>query len=387
MITPRAKYPFGAGVNLVCNVRYTGVMLARAKSFVERNERRLSTASFVLGFIWDNLTLTRIDRLFDNIILASYLVVAFGSIVLLNAHATGRLFQGSFSRRGVGLARLLLPFAFGGLFSGFLIFYSRSGSVVSSAPFLLLLATLFLGNELFRRHYQRFIFQMSVFFVTLFSYSALIIPVLLGKMGGFVFVVSGLSALFIFFLALRAVSLVAREEVEQSRHPLWVIVVIIFVTFNVLYFNNMIPPIPLSLKEIGVYHDVSRTRSGEYKLVFEEAPWYAFGKKTSGTFHLKAGEPVYAFSSIFAPTSLDTEIQHRWSYFDEGTGEWVSTGIVGFPISGGRNEGYRGYSVRETIAPGKWRVDVETLRGQIIGRFDFTVVQGGASSPLKTEIK
>lgn len=362
-------------------------MFTWARLFVEQHERKLSVLAFVFGFIWDSLTLTRVDGLLDNILLASYLFATFASIVLLNAHATGRLFQGRFSRRVIDFARFLLPFAFGGLFSGFLIFYSRSGSFFASAPFLLLLTTLFLGNEFLRSHYQRFIFQMSVFFVTLFSYAVLIVPVLVGSMGSSIFMVSGLASLIIFSFALRFVARFAREEVENSKYSLRVIVVIIFITFNVLYFNNMIPPIPLSLKEIGVYHGITRTRAGEYQLTFEEAPWYAFGKKTSGVFHLLSGESVYAFSSIFAPTSLNTEIQHRWSYFDEGSGEWVSTSIVGFPISGGRNDGYRGYSVKENVTPGTWRVDVETLRGQVIGRFNF-VVEDVASPPLlKTQTR
>ncbi len=356
-------------------------MFARAKLFIERNERRLSMFAFVGGFVWDNIMLTRIDSLLDHVVLASYLVMAFASIVLINAHGTGRHLQGKFSRHTIGLAGLLLPFSFGGLFSSSLIFYSRSGPIVSSAPFLLILMALFLGNELFRRHYQRFVFQMSIFFVTLFSYMVLIVPVLSGAMGDLIFVLSGAISLALFYLALRAVSLVAHEEVETSRHSLWTIVIIIALTFNVLYFNNMIPPIPLSLKEIGVYHAITRTRAGEYQLTFEEAPWYAFGKKTSDVFHLTAGESAYAFSSIFAPTRLDTEIQHHWWYFDEISKQWISVGVIGFPISGGRDDGYRGYSVKESIFSGKWRVDVETLRGQVIGRFNF-VVEDATTPPL-----
>jgi len=359
-------------------------MLEHTKSFLAANEKRLSVLAFFVGFLWDTLTLTRVDRLYDNLVLLGYLVISFWSIVFINAHSTGRLPGNMFSRME-RLARFMLPFAFGGLFSGFLIFYSRSGEVFSSAPFLLLLSVLFFGNELFRRHYQRFIFQMGIFFVTLFSYAALIIPVLSGRIGGFIFLISGLVSLLIFYVALRFLALVAREEVERSRYPLYTVVLIIFVTFNFLYFNNMIPPIPLSLKEIGIYHSIERTRTGEYAVTFEEAPWYAFGKKTSAVFHRSAGEGVYVWSSVYAPTRLDTEVLHRWSYFDEAEGEWVSSTVIGFPISGGRNEGYRGYSMKESVFPGKWRVDVETLRGQIIGRMVFRVEDAKEPPSLSEE--
>ncbi|OHA21321.1 MAG: hypothetical protein A2849_03230 [Candidatus Taylorbacteria bacterium RIFCSPHIGHO2_01_FULL_51_15] len=360
------------------------MMFQRAKSFFERYERRLSALAFFLGFIWDNLTLTRVDRLFDNLVLVSYLLIAFVSIALINAYGTGR-FQGTLMKRGSDIARFLLPFAFGGLFSGFLIFYSRSGEVFASAPFLLLLIVLFFGNELFRKHYQRFVFQMSIFFVTLFSYMALLIPILSGRIGWFIFILSGVTALLLFVVAIRLIALVAREEVDKSRHTLFAVVGIVFITFNFLYFNNMIPPIPLSLKEIGIYHEVSRTRAGAYHLSFEKAPWYALGKKTSAVFMRTYDEPVYAFTSVFAPTRLDTEILHRWSYLDPSSGEWVSSTVVSFPISGGRNEGYRGYSIKEHVFPGKWRVDVETLRGDIIGRFVFTVKEA-TLAPILREV-
>src|SRR3989338_8181404 len=242
----------------------------RRRLFFARYEKRLSIFAFALGFLWDSLTLTSIDRLFDNIALLSYLVIAFASIALINASRV-RDSENPLLRRGVAFARFLLPFSFGGLFSGFLIFYSKSGPVLSSAPFFLFLLALFLGNEFFRRQYQRFVFQMSVFFAALFSYVELVVPVLVGRIGGTLFFVSGITALVLFFL---------------------------------LFFNNMIPPIPLSLKESGIYHNVERTKSGEYRLSFEEAPWYRFGQETNAVFHRSGNEPIFAFSSVFAPSRL-----------------------------------------------------------------------------------
>lgn len=361
-------------------------MLRRAKSFIGRNERRLSALAFALGFLWDSFTLTSVDRLFDNVILLTYLVVAFASILLINAHGTLQ-FQNSLARRGVTVAEFLLPFSFGGLFSGFLIFYSRSGPVLLSAPFLLFLLLLFFGNEFFRRQYERFIFQLSVFFVALFSYVELVLPILFGHIGDMVFLLGGATTLVLFWCALRVLALMAREETHKNKYSLWTLVISIFVAFNFLYFNNMIPPIPLSLKEIGIYHTVERTKSGEYRVTFEKAPWYAFGQKTSAVFHRQENAPIYAFSSVFAPTRLSTEVVHRWVYFDERKDKWVDSMVIGFPISGGRQNGFRGYSRKETIPPGKWRVDVETLRGQVIGRFSFEVVNAPLPSALEEKMQ
>ena len=120
---------------------------------------------------------------------------------------------------------------------------------------------------------------------------------------------------------------------------------------------------------------------------FEAASWYAFGKKTGAIFHRIGDEPVYAWSSVFAPTRLNTDILHRWSYFSESSGEWIDSSIVGFPIYGGRSEGYRGYSRKEKVFPGKWRVNVVTVRGQFIGRFEFTVEDSVASPILSSETR
>lgn len=355
-------------------------MLHRTKAFVEKHEKRLSLTAFAVGFLWDNLTLTRVDRLFDNIVLFSYLVIAFAAIVIINGHGAGR-FQGALFKRTAHVARFLLPLAFGGLLSGLLIFYSRSGPVLASAPFLFILAALFFGNELFRKHYQRFVFQMSAFFVALFSYVALITPVVLGRMGGAVFLLSGVAALIFFWLAVKALSLLAREEVAASRSTLWTVIASIFVALNFLYFNNLIPPVPLSLKSIGAYHTLERERSGAYRAAFEAPLWYALHRDTSTVFHRVDRESAVVFSSVYAPTDLETEVAHRWEYRDEAEGKWLLVNIIRFPISGGRREGYRGYSLKENILQGKWRVSVETLRGQVIGRFTFRVVD--VTEPVK----
>ena len=42
-------------------------------------------------------------------------------------------------------------------------------------------------------------------------------------------------------------------------------------------------------------------------------------------------------------------------------------------IFGGRDGGYHTYSIKGNIIPGLWRVDIETERGQIIGREEFKI--------------
>src|SRR3989338_11338299 len=125
-------------------------MFSRLPSFWERNERRLSLLAFVGGFLWDTLMLTEIDRLRDNLILLAYLVIAFTCIVLLNAHRA-RLKKKASPFPAIGFIEFAMQFAFGGLFSVFIIFFSRSGAVLASLPFLIVLGAFFVGNELFKK--------------------------------------------------------------------------------------------------------------------------------------------------------------------------------------------------------------------------------------------
>jgi len=53
--------------------------------------------------------------------------------------------------------------------------------------------------------------------------------------------------------------------------------------------------------------------------------------------------------------------------------DYVTTDRIGFPISGGRDDGYRGFTVKQRVTPGDWRVDVETDDGRILGRVSFRV--------------
>jgi len=95
--------------------------------------RHWLTITFFLGFVVDNFTLNRVDQAFDNFILATYVTLAMVAMLLLYAGTAEKL-----PERVIPFARqhapLLVQFAFGGLLSGMLIFYSRSGSWSASWP-------------------------------------------------------------------------------------------------------------------------------------------------------------------------------------------------------------------------------------------------------------
>lgn len=346
-------------------------------------ERYVAPVAFIVGFVVDNLTLKRVDLWIDNLVLLAYLTLAVVGIAVVNAYESGRLRRWISEDVGA-LLPVLIQFPVGGLFSAFVVFYSRSGAFAASWPFLFMLLLLFVGNELFQTRYRRFTFHISIYFVTLFSYAILIMPVLFQRMGPDIFLVGGAASLVAIALVVLVLVTFAGGHVRTAMRPVVISILCIYGAFNILYFANIIPPIPLALKEGGVYHLVTRVDGGAYRVVYEPAPWYAPFQETSSVFHWAPGEPVYIFSAVFAPTALDTTIIHMWSYYDEKEGGWIQKDTFQFPIIGGRDGGYRGYSLKYDVRPGKWRVDVETARGQIIGRVAFTVVGAGSSLPLQT---
>jgi len=342
-------------------------MWEKITNFWEKYERRISTGAFVSGFILDSLTLTRIDLLYDNVVLLFYIIVAATGIVFWNA--TFRAMAESLVGRVRPVVPIIIQFAFGGLFSGFTIFYTRSATLSESWPFLIVLALLLFGNELLRTRYARFVFQISILFFTLFSYFIFSLPVLFHRIGVEMFLLAGAVSLF----AIWAVVKIIPEETKAGKRTLAVSVLGIFLVINGFYFTNIIPPIPLSLKDAGVYHSVQKI-NGEYVLEGEKRVWYESLPGTREVYHRVLGQPVYFYSAVFSPTDLDTTIFHSWQYFDEASGKWIESDKISFAITGGRDGGYRGYSMKTNISTGTWRVDVVNKRGQIIGRRAFDVL-------------
>lgn len=343
------------------------------------------TVAFLFGFILDNLTLNRVDQVFDNIVLLTYVILAMSSIVLLYA-ATAERFGERMNHFLKNKAPILMQYAFGGLLSGMLIFYGRSGSLLDSWPFMLLIIGVIFGNETIKNRGQRLVYNLVIFFVGLFAYVVLVVPVLLGKMGPWIFVGSGLLALSIMYLFFGIIAKIIPNYIELQKRNVVFIIGLIYVTLNVLYFTNLIPPIPLSLKHVGIYHSVSHSEGGTYTLQYEKPKWWEWHRNSDSTFHYSAGEHIYCYASVFAPARLSTKIFHQWEYYDEASGSWKEHSRIAYSIEGGRGEGYRGYTEIENYREGKWRCVVETERGQVLGKETFTVASGvQASLVTRTE--
>ncbi|HEY4525098.1 MAG TPA: DUF2914 domain-containing protein [Candidatus Paceibacterota bacterium] len=349
-------------------------------------ERYISPLALIAGFLIDNFfLLDRVDVVFGNILLFSYLVLAAACIVLLNYVESGKT-RNSYVLSVAPFVPVAMQLAFGALFSGYLALYSKSASIAVSWIFVFAIAALLIGNERFRRSYTQLPFQVAILYTALFSFLIFILPVIFKSIGPAMFLLSGAVGLFVMTLFLLVLHSLMPERFDPARTKIARIIAVLFVTFNVLYFLNLIPPLPLALKDAGVYHSI--TRSGfEYTLSYEPLPWYKRYFNYNTQFHRAPSESAYVFTSIFAPTGLETRVVHEWQYFDEPTGEWLTRTVVDFIISGGRDQGFRGYSQKGTLEEGKWRVNVKTQYGQLIGRVSFSVIDAPEIVSLETEVR
>lgn len=345
--------------------------MQRITQFVSRYERHLSALTLVGGFTFDLLLAKRPDSIADNILLLFYLTLAAFLIIQLN--------------RSVRLWMLLvLQFCFGGLASNLIILYGKSGSFGGSALFIAFLVALLVGNEFLKTRYAHLRFNIAVYYVLLLSYCVIAVPTfILHTLGTRTFLISGVISLAMMAGVISLLRIFALRD--NKKKQLWEmrgLIVGVFLAFNVLYFLNIIPPVPLSLKSAGIYHSVVKNDSGDYIGTFEKKKWYEFWRDTADVYHVAAGQPAYCFSAVFAPGELSTPIIHKWEYFYETTGRWITASIVQFPITGGRAEGYRGFSQKQVLEVGQWRCTVQTTKGQVIGYITFEVEMGSSTPTL-----
>lgn len=339
------------------------------KAFYKQHERLLVPAVLLLGVIVDFITFKTIEIRTAFFILLFYAVVGAGAVYA--RHATSR----------PAISSLLIQFTFGAILSASLVFYWFAGAFSVSWPLLVVVALLMFFNERARHLFLHPTVSVSVFYFGLFSLATLIFPFIANSIEPWVFVLGGSVSLVVIWLYIQFLAKRAQAFTKRRTH-LRISVVLIYCSMNLLYFLGTIPPIPLSLQEVIVAHQVERTGVG-YRLVIQQET--LVDRLLPGeTVFIKPGEPVYIYSSVFAPTDLNTTIAHRWEYFDEQTRNWIQHSRPTFHITGGRENGFRGYSLSSRTTPGLWRVGIETARGQVLGRMRFTIAPKTTHLSLET---
>jgi hypothetical protein len=350
-----------------------------------RFERPISSISLVAGFLFDALTLKRVDTFWENFWIVGHLLIVgiFIALIHLKESEVG-------DEKDPGKAHFwfvnILQFFFGGLLSTFLVFYFRSADIFVTWPFLVLLALAFIANESLKRHYLRFSFQISLFFLSIYSFAIFVVPVILHQIGPRIFLLSGLVSLAFITIFILILFLFIRDRFNESKKLILFLILGIWGFVNFLYFTNLIPPIPLSLKDAGVYHSILKNENGNYTVTYEDYGWKGYFNLYPN-FKETAGSPVYAYSAIFSPKNLNLTIVHEWQYYDKTKNKWITDFVINLPVVGGRDGGFRTYSERSNLAPGKWRVNIKTTLGQTIGHLRFKILSVDTEPILANDLK
>jgi hypothetical protein len=332
----------------------------------------LPALAFFGGFLWDALTIGRTVAPTDLWILSGYLAGAAAILWWLghrhHAQAVAAL-EGDGSPpslRSIWWERaplLLLQFLFGGLFSALFILYFKSSSHLTAMLWSLGLGGLLVANEFIDDKYHRFTLTWALFGLCSMLLFNFVLPFLVGSISMVWFYLSTLAGAGLTHWLRKNT-----RGCPGRAAPIWIIAGMLAVAYPL----DIIPPVPLVKRDIEVGRNFARV-ADEYRLTLEKAPWWMFWRELSGEVHLAPGERLYCVSSVFAPGGLSTRLYHRWEHYEPIRG-WVTVSRKGFGLFGGRNGGFRGYTYKQEVPSGQWRVAVETENGRTVVVHAFTVV-------------
>lgn len=338
------------------------------KNFFYKNEKWLTPTALFGGFILDNFTLRQSDLIVENILIALYFVIVFVGVffwhkIEIKKNKTVALLDTQ------SLIFIVSQFAFGGLFSSLTVFYIKSASIFASWPFLLILFGGMIATEYLKKHFSHFVVQIATLYILMFTYLILLVPLVIRSINAWVFILSGILSLIGIFLYLFIFNIFVPIFTKNKEKYFLIVVGAIYLCINIFYFTNTIPPIPLALRDSGVYKSVVKQGSTYLFSNFEHS--FSF-RKIKREYVVEKGAPVYFYSSIYAPVKFKQKIVHQWQKKNT-KGEWSTVSNITFPIYGGNSSGYRGYSISNNVSSGEWRIFVKTDKGQVLGSESFVV--------------
>lgn len=348
--------------------------IRRLKFLYGKHERWIAVVFFVGGFVFDIFTIGRIDSWFTIGQQVVYLAVILTALTQMFFEEGGPPLEPgkmSFLRRWYLRYRTaIVGFCLGTLLNLYTIFYFKSSSLTVSFGFLGFLVVLLIANESDRFKPLGLAFKFALLSLCVLSFFAYTVPILVGSIGLMVFLFSILIGCLPVIGVSWWVKARAPDRVRQARTQISVPLGLVLVGFLAFYLFRLIPPVPLSIPFIGVYHAVEKTEQG-YRLSHERPAW-RFWQNGDQDFLAQGDDKIYVYFRIYSPTRFSDQVTMRWFWKDAKHG-WTLQDSIPINIVGGRREGFRGYGVKSNYQFGDWKVQVETTDGREIGRVYFNV--------------
>ncbi|MBZ4400484.1 DUF2914 domain-containing protein [Myxococcus sp. AS-1-15] len=366
----------------------TPTLMEKVQAFRTRHEKWEMAAFFFGGFLYDIVSLSRID---DKLTL----VQSFGYLVIL---ATLLLLEQRYPE-GTEPPKLLekvwrwredaIHFFFGSLLSVFMLLLFKSTSGFTPYLFVVGMFALLVANELPLFRKMGPVVRVSLLSLCVTMYFACLLPVLIGRIGFWVFLLSVTLGCASMYGLMR---LMARWRPDMQYLVRNVAVPGFGVQAALLacYLVGIIPPIPLAVQYSGIFHDVKRVSPGVYQLTsVDDSVWYKPWTWFGPDFVIRPGDKPYYFFRIFAPKNFAPyKVRVRW-YYDHPEKGWTTngSGFVANVSSNGTDGGYRYYATTSNLKPGNWRVVLETEDGHEINRLSFSAGADTRTDPRELEVK
>lgn len=339
------------------------------KKFYKSATSHANSVLFTIGFIFDILVLPDAGHEFTIWIGGFYLSV----VATLIAFREWIISRNTASLREAKIYNWLtfgIAYFSGSTLSFASVYSIRSADFLVSWPLIFILLMCVFINEVISARYFRFTLDVGVLIIATLFFLIFNVPNVTKVQNDGMFLLSAILAVvasLIYATFLQFFSESAKEELSK----LYALSVGIPLFAVMLYFLNIIPPVPLSLAHAGVYHYVER--EGGAFVTKKEIGHRFFESLRTPVYHLFDSNSVYFFSAVHAPAKLTAPLSHVWEYYDESKHDWVISTVVPFTIEGGREDGYRAYSKKENVQPGLWRVTVKVGDKRIVGRVKFIV--------------
>jgi hypothetical protein len=345
-------------------------MQQKLASVLKKHESLIQALLFICGFLFDLLTLKNVDDIF-TIGMQTFYLISLISLI------TAEIFFPKKEDWPLKLQAIIeyrsevFHFILGALLSAFTIFYFKSASLSNSFLFMMIMTGLLLINELplFKR--QGLMIRLTMLTLCLMSYYLFISAIILKTTGLIVLIIAMILTLvsiatWMRLLHKRLVKIYNKNIFHFAIGPLSIVFL-----FLVLFLTRLIPPVPLSVQFIGIYHNVER-ENGDYRLYHERA-WWRFWHRGDQRFKARPQDQPHVFFRLFSPGGFEESIIIHWRYWDESRG-WLTSDRIPLVVTGGRAQGYRGFAFKRNYQPGLWQIKLETRHGLEIGRVSFQII-------------
>lgn len=353
------------------------------RQWIEKNKPYFPAEFFIAGFVFDLVTLSRIDEDLQLVQQFIYLVVIGFLLIFEKSQKVEKWFSQGFLNKIWHYRHEGIHFLLGSLLSVYTIFYFKSASIWNSFIFIGSLSLLMVLNEFEKIKGLGGILRFGLFSLCSCSYFIYLVPIVWQHLGFFTFlfslILSGIFYYCFFYLVSRYEHLTSKQLFIEVLCP----GLAVHTFFFVFYIFGLIPPIPLSIEKIGIYHQITKSKD-EYQLSYDR-PWWRFWQNGAQTFIAEPQDKIHCFVSIFAPRFFHEQVRMEW-WMKLAQG-WQKTDSIPFQIAGGREKGFRGYTVKNHFDAGDWQVRVVTSDDRELGRIYLTVTKEAVVSPREMRLE